>query len=159
MTQQANVPVPTVLFDAGGTAQIKVTGLYLSAQTAANTVVLTANTLKGANANFVCICHVVDVQFCTGMANGWIALEYVNSNGANQTIVTMGRTSGGGILSGWMANKLGANATGDIQVRTSALDANDTYDLIFSVQKDSVTPNTGFTTYLDSAYGKPGSGN
>lgn len=132
----ANTPVTTVLVDNGYNTQIEITGQYVSAQTAQNTIVLKANTLVGANTSQNCVVDVVQIQYNMATSTGWVSLEYVSANNANQTIAVLGKTSGG-VLQGSMFNRLGANATGDLQLNLQALAANDSYTMLITLHKNS----------------------
>ena len=136
-----NAPVITKVWDADYSVVLKITGQYNSAQTAANTLLLQANTVAGANASQTCVVDVMGAQFVCGTANGWVSVEYSNPNG-NVTCFTIGKRVAGDI--GSSGNPLVANAAalanvkgGDLNFFTSALDANDSYTLIVTVRKNN----------------------
>lgn len=133
-----NEPVATVLWEKDYKAIIKITGQYSSAQTAANNVVVTANTLRGANGSLICLVDVVNIEYAVALANGFISLEFQGSN-ANATIFTVGKRLAGE-LQAFNHNPLGSNALGDINLYTSALDANDSFTIILSCVKSSQSP-------------------
>jgi hypothetical protein len=128
-----NIPDVQVLTDSDARVVIKLSAFYTSAQTAGNTLVIQANTLKGANTSIVpCYLDVEKIEFDSGTANGYLSLEYVGT--ANQKIMSFGRLSGSGVYEQWIPNN--ANTpTGDINLFTSALDANDTWSIVVTFRK------------------------
>lgn len=152
-----NIAVPTLMSDSESRATIRIVGQYVSAQSAQNTYILQANTLKGANNAQSCIVSVTGVEFATSIANGWVSLEYISANTANAsnaTIVTLGRNQSGK-LSGFFGNPLGSNATGDIQLNCTAMEANDSFTINFNVQKDSTLPCWSNLTGVGAGSGYP----
>jgi hypothetical protein len=127
----ANAPEVQLIADADTTAKIKITGFYNAATGAANTKILTANTLLGADNTKACIVNVERVQFATGLANGYISLEYIGTS--NTKIFSFGKRESGHI-DGFIPNNATA-PTGDLNLFTSALDANDSYSIIVTVRK------------------------
>jgi hypothetical protein len=130
-----NVPVATVVWDSDTSTVLRITGQYNTNTTVSNTKVLTANTVRGANASKLCIIDVTAVQFAIGTANGFVSLEYISSNG-NNTIVSLGKFQTGEIEA-YMSNPVGANTTGDINLFTSNLDANDSFSMVISLRKNN----------------------
>jgi len=121
------------LSDSDFQVVLKITAFYTSAANASNTVVAQSNTFKGANGSVVpCYLDVERVEFDVGTANGFLSLQYVGSS--NQSIINFGRVGGAGVYEQWIPNN--ANTpTGDINLMTSALDANDTYSMIVTLRK------------------------
>jgi hypothetical protein len=129
-----NVPDVQLLTDSDARVVIKVSAFYTSAQTAGNTVIIQANTLKGANTSIVpCYLDVESIEFDVGTANGFLSVEYVGS-AANQKIISFGRVGGAGVFEQWIPNNA-TNPTGDINLFNSALDANDTYSMVITMRK------------------------
>ena len=141
---QFNIPVVTKIWDKDYEAVIKITGQYNASQNASNTLILQANTLKGANSSQLCMVDVNHIDFATSISNGFISIEFISANTSNienSTVFTVGKRNCGE-LACVNFNPLGANATGDINLYTSALDANDSFTLIMYCRKSvSNTPS------------------
>lgn len=136
-----NVPVTTVIADHDYTVVLKITGQYTAAANASNTKILTANSVKFADNTKPCFLDVVGIQYNMGLANGFISLEY-NSGGGNTTIATFGKRESGEQAI-YIANPASANANasntngmGDINLFTTALDANDSFTIAVLLRKN-----------------------
>lgn len=129
------------LWDKDYEVVLKIVGSYSANAAASNTVVLQANTLNGANSSQTCYLDFTHAEFAMGLANGFISLEFQSkapASQANSTILTVGKRATGE-LSFIAANPLAANATGDINLNTTALDANDSFTLVLSFRKNVTT--------------------
>jgi len=131
----ANAPEVQIIADADTTAKIKITGYYTAGAAAANTKILTSNTLFGANNTKTCLVNVEKIQYAVGTSNGYISLEYVGGAGGNSNtkIASFGKQEAG-FIDGHIPNNA-SSPTGDLNLFTSALDANDSYTLIVTVRK------------------------
>jgi len=137
-----NAPVTTKLWTKDYTSTFKVTGQYNTTTAVSNNKIIVANTLPGANASVGnCIIELTRIAFACGIANGFLSLEYASAQSsganANQTIVTMGKYQSGD-FEVYIPNTLGANATGDINLFVSNVDANDTYTLIVNFKANTL---------------------
>ncbi|MGH7745054.1 MAG: hypothetical protein ACREQ5_09680 [Candidatus Dormibacteria bacterium] len=137
----ANTPVVTKVWDSERQVIISITGRYVSAQTAANTLVLQSNSVVGANNSLSCVVDVIAAKFAVATANAWLQLEY-NTPGGNTAIMVLGKRQAGEIAAP-MYNPLGSNATalatnvpGDINLYTGAMDANDSFTIILNCRKN-----------------------
>lgn len=136
-----NAPVATLTWDHDYTAVLKITGQYNAAANASNTKVLSANGVKFANTSKACFLDVVGIEYHMALANGFVSLEFNNPTG-NITIDTFGKRQSGG-LDSYITNPGTANANanaingfGDINLLTSALDANDTFTVVVVFRKN-----------------------
>lgn len=137
-----NAPQVTKVWDSGFDVVLKVTAFYTGANTAANTLLLAANTVNNANNSVSCVVDVVSVQFEMALANGYVQIEYGAPSG-NTTSVTMGKDTAGGLA--WLggnpiagnAAAIGANVQSDLNLVTSGMDANDTFTLIVNCRKNN----------------------
>lgn len=129
-----NTPTIQIIDDQDHQAVIKITGMYTSACTASNSVVVQANSLFGANSSLPCMISVNAVEYSTSIANGALALEYVSTVNNNTTITTCGRNSDGQFAR-YIKNQ--ANTpSGDINLLIDDMEANDAYTIIVSVLKE-----------------------
>jgi hypothetical protein len=139
MSSPNTIDVQT-LSDSDAKVVVKLTAYYTSAANAGNTLVIQANTFKGANGAVVpCYLDVEVTEFFVSASNGFIALEYVGAS-ANQRIFSAGKITGSGIYEQWMPNNA-TNPTGDINLFNSALDANDTWSMVVTMRKRNDATN------------------
>lgn len=134
-----NAPVATIIQDMMQQTAVLITGTYTAASPAANTIVVRANTLFGANNSQPCIANVVSMQLQMGTVNGFVLVEYVSSNTANvanQVIGAFGK-SGSGVFAGCGNQISSGNTFGDIQVDCGGFAANETFSLILVLNKDN----------------------
>lgn len=123
----------TKLVDTDTTAIVRVTGYFTAANTS-NVNLLTASTLRFANASQPCIVDVEKVEWA-GKLNGYVSPVYVNTT-ANVPIAVV--STGGGVISGYAPNQA-ANTTGDIGLEIYNAIANDSFTLTLTLRK-----TTGF---------------
>jgi hypothetical protein len=136
-----NAPVATLTWDRDYTAILKITGQYTSSAGASNTKILSANNVKFANSNKPCFLDVVGIQYNMGLANGFVSLEFNNPAG-NVTIATFGKRESGDqavyITNPGTANANASNTNGfgDLNLFTTALDANDSFTITVALRKN-----------------------
>jgi hypothetical protein len=129
-----NQPNIQILDDQDHQTVISVSGVYTSACTGSNGIVIQANTFYGANASLPCIISVNAVEYDTSFANGSATLEYVSNGNNNTTIATMGRNNSGN-FSRYIRNQ--ANTpTGDINLLLNNVEPSDTFMIIVSFLKE-----------------------
>jgi hypothetical protein len=142
---QFNTPVIEKLWERDYQVSLKITGQYNTATGASNTIILNANTLYGANNSQPCYLDVTHIDYCMGLANGFVSIEFASantSNVSNVTVFTVGKRSSGS-LGAYVFNTIDtANSYGDLNLYTSNLDANDSFTIIVSAVK-SVTRTPG----------------
>jgi hypothetical protein len=128
-----NVPEVLVLDDQDHYVTVKVIGFY-NAATNANSVIVTANTLRGANTSLPCILSLTAATYTSSMNNGFLAIEYVSSVNANSKAITMGRFNDG-IFNQYIPNS--ANTpTGDINLLQQSLGSADAFTLVLTFVKE-----------------------
>lgn len=144
-----NQPVVRVLWDSDFVVTLEITGLYLAGQPATNTKIFQANSCHGANTSKLCLVDVVAIQYAVSTANGFLSLEYAAANvNNNVTIASFGRSGVSGNFNGPMNNPQVNPATGDINLFTSAMDANDVYSMMLTIRKNNF--NGAFDNVLAS---------
>lgn len=114
-----------------------------------NTKILTANTVKGANASRVCILDIERIRYHTSFANGYLAIEFVGGGAAgnsNTKVVSLGGNDGGE-LDLFMPNNA-ANATGDINLAIVNAQPNDCATLLITYRKNNA--NGAFNNVYES---------
>jgi hypothetical protein len=137
-----NLPEVQIITDDTWKTIVKVLGFF-SAATSSNTVVVQANTLFGANTSAAAplpLLSVARVLYSQGLANGYIQLQFVGKNGANNAdIINLGsRTSGD--MPMFIPNALASNAastTGDINLNIVGAEPNDAFSLFITLNKDN----------------------
>lgn len=128
-----NTPEVVVLEDQDHFATIKIVGFYNQA-TNSNTVILTANTLKGANTSLPCILSITAIEYSSSMNNGFLAIEYVSSVNSNSKAFTCGRFNDGS-FNRYIPNS--ANTpSGDLNLLLQNLGNADAFTLMITVQKE-----------------------
>lgn len=130
-----NTPEFQILKDNDKEATIKVVGYFSSACSAAFPFV--ANTLLGANtaAGRNCISSITNMLYTTSMANGRVSLEFISTVNANVKALTVGHFNDGE-LNKYVINN--ANTpTGDYSVNVESAGPNDSFTLIFTVNKEN----------------------
>lgn len=126
-----------VVFDKDYEAVVKVVGSFDAAANASNTIILTANTLYGANSSLPCGIEFNSLEYAVALANGYLTVEFVSANTANQSnvnIVTVGKEISGKLM-GRQRDPLGANSAGQLNLKTTGLDANDSFTLMIQIRK------------------------
>lgn len=121
----------TKLVDTDTTAIVRVTGYFTAANTS-NVNLLTASTLRFANASQVCIAEVEKVEWAAKV-NGFVAPVYLSTTDNVQVALV---SSGGGQVAGYFPNQA-ANTTGDIGLQIYNAVANDSFTLTLTLRKTS----------------------
>lgn len=133
MSQLLNAPQVQIIDDQDHQIVVKITGYYTAACTA-NTLVVQANTLFGANASLPCILGVNSWEYSSSLANGFISFEWVSNGNTNTTIMTCGRFNDGAIAR-YIPNN--ANTpTGDVNMWTANAQAGDSFSITISFLKE-----------------------
>lgn len=128
-----NTPEVFILDDQDHYVTVKVIGFY-NATTNANTVIVTANTLRGANTSQPCILSLTAATYTSSMNNGFLAIEYISSVNSNSKAITMGRFNDG-IFNQYIPNS--ANTpTGDINLLQQSLGSADAFTLVLTFVKE-----------------------
>ena len=140
-----NTPQTQILDDQDHQTVVKITGYY-NAATNANTLVVQANSLFGANASLPCILGLNSIEYSTSINNGFVALEWVSTANQNTTITSAGRFNDGAFAR-YIPNN--ANTpTGDENLVTQGLAPGDSYTLIVSFLKEYQGQNLRNNNYL-----------
>lgn len=121
----------TKLVDTDTTAIVRVTGYFTAANTS-NVALLTANTLRFANASQPCRVDVEKVEWAAKM-NGYIAPTFITTSGPNTQIATL--ASGGGSMMGYFSSEATANTNGDLGLEIYNGVANDSFTLTLTLRK------------------------
>lgn len=124
----------TKLIDTDTQAVLRVVGTFDAANTS-NVPLLTANTLKFANASQTCAVSVEKIDFAAKL-NGYVAPTFVTTgNTANVQIAAI--AAGVGEVVGLYSNVLVANNTGDLGLQIYNAAANDSFTLTITVRKSN----------------------
>ena len=143
----ANAPEVYIIDDTDKHTVVKVIGYYTQA-TAQNTLIVQANTLRGACTTKPCILSIAAVDYSASLANGLVAIEFIGS--ANVAGYVFGRANDGNFIR-YIPNCAGA-PTGDINLRQQGFSGNDCFDLVITFVKEYQG------TYWNAASGMLGSG-
>lgn len=142
-----NVPEVQLTHDSDMSVSQKVT-VYFDAATSSNTKILTANTLRGANASRVCVVDIERIRYHTSFASGYLSVEFQGgaSGNANSKAVNLGGNDGGE-LDLFIPNNAAAKS-GDINLAIVNAAANDCATLLITYRKNNA--NGAFNNVYES---------
>lgn len=129
----ANTPEVFILDDTDHQAVIKITGYYVSAQTA-NVKIVTANTLRGANTSLPCILSIGAMEYTSSINAGYVAVQFIG-NTSNSNAFTVGRCNDGQ-WNRYVPNSGPALPTGDLNLQQVNCAANDSFTIILTLIKE-----------------------
>ena len=162
----ANVIIQT-LCDSQIKTVIKVVGIYPAANAASNIIIAQANTFFGANTSKTyCPMSISYISYIIGIGTGSVALQWVSTVNANSTILQFGASSVNsppyyGEYDPSLAAALTNNAntpSGDLQIYVNAMAANDFFNFIITLNKETVYGARGAGAWANqySAYQSQG---